>query len=280
MAFGDGDGSTFSNLATGLDVTSHELTHAVCSRTADLVYEKESGALNEANSDILGRAAAFWSGNGSPATTTAWAIGADVYTPGTSGDALRYMYDPAKDGAVGRLLPDPQLLRHLHAVEQQRRVRRPHQQRHREPLLLPPLAGRHPPAREDDRRRHRRRPDEGRADLVPRAVGLHDLVHDVPGGAHGDGERRVGPLRRHLHGRVDRPSTRRGTPSASRGPGPAGRPTRSPATPGRAAPRSRPAPSRRPPTRAATTRSPGSPPGPTRSSPRRSAARSRRRPSP
>jgi vibriolysin len=98
MAFGDGDGSTFSNLANGIDVTSHELTHAVCSRTADLVYQNDPGALNEANSDILGRAAAFWGGYGSATTTTAWTIGADVYTPGTSGDALRYMYDPYKDG--------------------------------------------------------------------------------------------------------------------------------------------------------------------------------------
>jgi len=98
MAFGDGDGSTFSNLANGVDVTSHELTHAVCSRTADLVYQNDPGALNEANSDILGRAAAFWGGYGSASTRTAWTIGADVYTPGTSGDALRYMYDPAADG--------------------------------------------------------------------------------------------------------------------------------------------------------------------------------------
>lgn len=105
MVFGDGDGSTFSNLANGLDVTSHELTHAVCSRSANLTYEKESGALNEANSDILGRAAAFWNGNGSAATTTSWTIGADVYTPSTSGDALRYMYDPAKDGQSADYYP-------------------------------------------------------------------------------------------------------------------------------------------------------------------------------
>ena len=98
MVFGDGDGSTFSNLANGVDVTTHEFSHAVCSRTADLAYQNDSGALNEANSDILGRAAAFWGGYGNSATTTAWSIGADVYTPGTSGDALRYMYDPFKDG--------------------------------------------------------------------------------------------------------------------------------------------------------------------------------------
>ena len=105
MAFGDGDGSTFANLATGVDVTSHELTHAVCSRTANLVYQNDPGALNEANSDILGRAAAFWGGYGNSATSTAWTIGADVYTPGTSGDALRYMYDPFKDGSSADYYP-------------------------------------------------------------------------------------------------------------------------------------------------------------------------------
>lgn len=98
MVFGDGDGSSFSNLANGIDVTTHEFSHAVCSRTANLVYQNDPGALNEANSDILGRAAAFYGGNGNPATTSNWSIGADVYTPSTSGDALRYMYDPAKDG--------------------------------------------------------------------------------------------------------------------------------------------------------------------------------------
>ena len=105
MVYGDGDGSTFSNLANGLDVTSHEMTHGVCSRTANLAYQKESGALNEANSDILGRSAAFWGGNGSSGTSTSWTIGADVYTPSTPGDALRYLYDPAKDGQSADYYP-------------------------------------------------------------------------------------------------------------------------------------------------------------------------------
>lgn len=105
MVFGDGDGSTFSNLANGVDVTTHEFSHAVCSRTADLAYQNDSGALNEANSDILGRAAAFWGGDGSPNVTASWSVGADVYTPGTNGDALRYMYDPAKDGGSADYYP-------------------------------------------------------------------------------------------------------------------------------------------------------------------------------
>ncbi|MEO6326635.1 MAG: M4 family metallopeptidase, partial [Thermoanaerobaculia bacterium] len=105
MAYGDGTLPTFSNLANGLDVTAHELTHAVTDKTAGLVYAKESGALNEGSSDILGRTTAFWAGNGNAATKTDWAIGADVYTPSTAGDALRYMYDPRKDGSSADYYP-------------------------------------------------------------------------------------------------------------------------------------------------------------------------------
>lgn len=99
MVFGDGDGSTLGNLALSLDVTAHELTHAVTSRTANLAYQNDSGALNEGSSDILGEATSFWSGAGD------WLIGADVYTPGTAGDALRYMNDPAKDGQSADYYP-------------------------------------------------------------------------------------------------------------------------------------------------------------------------------
>lgn len=94
--FGDGDGSTFSPLAYSLDVTAHELTHAVTSSTADLEYQNESGALNEAMSDVFGVACEAWDDGGISADT--WKMGEDVYTPGTSGDALRYMNDPTADG--------------------------------------------------------------------------------------------------------------------------------------------------------------------------------------
>ncbi len=39
-----------------LDVTGHELTHAITGETAGLIYSNESGALNEAVSDIFGSA--------------------------------------------------------------------------------------------------------------------------------------------------------------------------------------------------------------------------------
>lgn len=52
MVYGDG-ASTFSPL-TALDVTAHELGHAVCEYSANLVYARESGAINEGLSDIWG----------------------------------------------------------------------------------------------------------------------------------------------------------------------------------------------------------------------------------
>lgn len=54
MAFGDGDGSKFLNLTRCLDVAGHEMTHAVISGTVDLVYQNESGALNESLADTFG----------------------------------------------------------------------------------------------------------------------------------------------------------------------------------------------------------------------------------
>ena len=53
MVYGDG-GRIFQPLAYGLDVVAHELTHGVTENTAGLIYEGQSGALNESYSDIFG----------------------------------------------------------------------------------------------------------------------------------------------------------------------------------------------------------------------------------
>ncbi|WP_394843487.1 M4 family metallopeptidase [Pendulispora brunnea] len=97
MRYGDGDGTTFSNLANSLDVTGHELTHGVTSSTSNLTYSGQSGGLNEGMSDIFG-AVIQWFHDGKVVNDTTWLVGDDVYTPNKAGDALRYMNDPAKDG--------------------------------------------------------------------------------------------------------------------------------------------------------------------------------------
>ena len=94
MTYGDGDGSTFTPLVT-LDICGHEMTHGVTERTAGLVYSGESGALNEAVSDIFGAMVERYATGESSDT---WKIGEDAYTPGTSGDALRYMNDTHRGG--------------------------------------------------------------------------------------------------------------------------------------------------------------------------------------
>ena len=96
MVYGDGDGSQFGPLSKALDVDAHELTHAVTERTAGLVYSNESGALNEATSDIMGNSCESWA-DGSVNSDT-WKVGEDITTPSTPGDALRYMNDPAAAG--------------------------------------------------------------------------------------------------------------------------------------------------------------------------------------
>jgi Zn-dependent metalloprotease len=52
MTYGDGSGSI--DPLTSLDICAHEIGHAVCSSTANLVYANEPGALNESLSDIWG----------------------------------------------------------------------------------------------------------------------------------------------------------------------------------------------------------------------------------
>jgi len=59
MFYGDGDAS--DNAFSGaLDVVAHELTHGVTQYTWDGIYSGESGALNEAFSDIMGTAVEFF----------------------------------------------------------------------------------------------------------------------------------------------------------------------------------------------------------------------------
>jgi Zn-dependent metalloprotease len=88
MVYGDGDGYVFGPLSGALDVVAHELTHAVTQYTADLVYSYQSGALNESYSDVFG----------AMVDRDDWLMGEDVYTPGTSGDALRSLSNPSQYG--------------------------------------------------------------------------------------------------------------------------------------------------------------------------------------
>jgi len=54
MTYGDGSGPAADGFRplTSLDVCAHEIGHGVCTYTSNLVYARESGAMNEAFSDI------------------------------------------------------------------------------------------------------------------------------------------------------------------------------------------------------------------------------------
>lgn len=96
MSYGDGDGVNFTPLTT-VDICGHEMTHGVTERTANLTYARESGALNEGTSDILGAMVELYADGGAVSADT-WKIGEDAYTPGTAGDALRSMSNPNSVG--------------------------------------------------------------------------------------------------------------------------------------------------------------------------------------
>lgn len=95
MICGDGDGTNWGNFCESLDVIAHEIGHGVTDHESDLVYANESGAMNEAYSDIFGVSATIYT---SGVNSDTWLIGEEVYTPNVPGDALRYMNNPTQDG--------------------------------------------------------------------------------------------------------------------------------------------------------------------------------------
>lgn len=97
MNYGDGDGKTAGPLTT-LDIAGHEIAHGLTERTAGLIYEGESGGLNEAMSDIIGSGVEWYAAQKNKAVEFDWKVGEDAWTPANgNGDALRYMDDPTKD---------------------------------------------------------------------------------------------------------------------------------------------------------------------------------------
>ena len=88
MVYGDG-GKIFKPLAYGLDVAGHEFTHGVIDSTSNLIYEGQSGALNESFADIFG--ALIDRGN--------WTIGETVIkSPPYPIRFLRSLSDPGAGG--------------------------------------------------------------------------------------------------------------------------------------------------------------------------------------
>jgi Zn-dependent metalloprotease len=92
MFFGDGDGQLFTRLTASLDVIGHELTHGVTQFEANLVYQGQSGALNESMSDVFGSLTKQYAKK-QTADEADWLIGNDIVGP-TLQPALRSMKAP------------------------------------------------------------------------------------------------------------------------------------------------------------------------------------------
>ncbi|MFZ4930222.1 M4 family metallopeptidase [Chryseobacterium sp. Mn2064] len=74
MTYGDGSSSTNGGKPlTAIDVCGHEITHGMTSKTANLVYQREPGALNEGFSDIFGNTIERWA----RPTQASWTLGED-----------------------------------------------------------------------------------------------------------------------------------------------------------------------------------------------------------
>lgn len=82
MTYGDGSGVSTGGMRplTSMDVCAHEIGHGICSNTADLIYQGESGAMNESLSDMWAATIEAWS---DPHETDAtakqyWHIGEEI----------------------------------------------------------------------------------------------------------------------------------------------------------------------------------------------------------
>jgi len=86
MTYGDGDGVDYGPLVS-LDIVAHEISHGITEYSASLVYQRESGALNESFSDIFGESIEHFSTG-----TNDWQMGTDMGIGGSG--AIRSMDNP------------------------------------------------------------------------------------------------------------------------------------------------------------------------------------------
>jgi thermolysin len=97
MYYGDGlpanvrlGGQRVNYLAGALDIVAHELTHGVTDYSSRLIYQGESGALNEAFSDIMSTSVEFYFQGG----RADYLGGEDAFTPG----GIRSLQNPTAYG--------------------------------------------------------------------------------------------------------------------------------------------------------------------------------------
>ena len=107
MVYGDGDGRIFNRFTKSLDIIGHELTHGVVQFSAGLIYQDQSGALNEHFADVFGSLVKQFQKK-QTADKADWLIGQGLLAAGVKGVALRSLKTPGSaynDPLLGR---DPQ----------------------------------------------------------------------------------------------------------------------------------------------------------------------------
>lgn len=96
-----GSGQTVGPLAGALDVVAHELTHGITDYTSGLEYQGESGALNEAFSDMMGVAVeAYFQPRGTGPLQADYLLGEDSFRAARTGavSGIRSMQSPTAFG--------------------------------------------------------------------------------------------------------------------------------------------------------------------------------------
>jgi Zn-dependent metalloprotease len=113
MVYGDGDEDLpesqrlFNRFTAALDVIAHEMTHGITQFEAKLVYQGQSGALNESFSDVFG-SLVKQRGLNQTADQADWIIGSGLFSPNVNGVGIRSMKAPGtayNDPVLGK---DPQ----------------------------------------------------------------------------------------------------------------------------------------------------------------------------
>lgn len=113
MVYGDGDEDLpsterlFNRFTISLDIIGHELTHGVTQYEANLVYQNQPGALNEAISDIFGSLVRQYK-LGQTAAQADWIIGDGLFTANVNGVGIRSMKAPGTAYNDPVLGSDPQ----------------------------------------------------------------------------------------------------------------------------------------------------------------------------
>jgi Zn-dependent metalloprotease len=108
MSYGDGDEDLpeeeriFNRFTIALDIIGHELTHGVTQYEAGLIYQNQSGALNESFADVFGTLVKQRKLN-QASDEADWLIGAGLFTANINAQGIRSMKAP------GTAYDDPML---------------------------------------------------------------------------------------------------------------------------------------------------------------------------